>query len=59
MAKHGKPMRTNGEPCDKDFLVVGYGKLGGIELGHGSDLDLVFIHDGSPSEATDGAKPIA
>lgn len=58
-AKHGKPIRTNGEPCDKDFLVVGYGKLGGIELGHGSDLDLVFIHDGSPSDATDGAKPIA
>ena len=58
-AKYGKPMRTDGEPCDKDFLVVGYGKLGGVELGHGSDLDLVFIHDGSPSEATDGAKPIA
>jgi glutamate-ammonia-ligase adenylyltransferase len=25
--------------------VVGYGKLGGIELGYGSDLDLVFLHD--------------
>lgn len=29
----------------RPFLVVGYGKLGGIELGPGSDLDLVFIHD--------------
>lgn len=29
----------------RPFLIVGYGKLGGIELGPGSDLDLVFIHD--------------
>jgi glutamate-ammonia-ligase adenylyltransferase len=57
--KHGRPLRANGRPCDKDFLVVGYGKLGGIELGHGSDLDLVFIHDGNPSTVTDGVKPIA
>jgi len=25
--------------------VAGYGKLGGLELGYGSDLDLVFLHD--------------
>lgn len=29
-------------PMKKGFLVVGYGKLGGIELGYQSDLDLVF-----------------
>jgi glutamate-ammonia-ligase adenylyltransferase len=34
----------------RPFIIVGYGKLGGIELGHGSDLDLVFIHD-LPAEA--------
>jgi glutamate-ammonia-ligase adenylyltransferase len=27
------------------FIIVGYGKLGGLELGPGSDLDLVFLHD--------------
>ncbi len=27
------------------IAAIGYGKLGGIELGYGSDLDLVFIHD--------------
>jgi glutamate-ammonia-ligase adenylyltransferase len=27
--------------------VAGYGKLGGWELGYGSDLDLVFLHDSS------------
>jgi len=31
--------------ADRPFLIVGYGKLGGIELGPGSDLDLVFLHD--------------
>ena len=27
------------------FCVVGYGKLGGKELGYGSDLDIIFIYD--------------
>ena len=29
------------------IAVAGYGKLGGVELGYGSDLDLVFLHDSS------------
>jgi glutamate-ammonia-ligase adenylyltransferase len=29
---------------DRGFTVIAYGKLGGIELGYGSDLDLVFLH---------------
>ncbi len=28
----------------KAFVIVAYGKLGGGELGYGSDLDLVFLH---------------
>jgi glutamate-ammonia-ligase adenylyltransferase len=44
--------------CDPGFIIVGYGKVGGLELGHGSDLDLVFIHDGDPQAETDGPKPI-
>ena len=58
VAKHGAPLRSDGSPCDPDFIIVGYGKVGGIELGHGSDLDLVFIHDGDPQAETDGGKPI-
>jgi glutamate-ammonia-ligase adenylyltransferase len=27
------------------FGVVAYGKFGGIEMGYGSDLDLLFLHD--------------
>jgi glutamate-ammonia-ligase adenylyltransferase len=30
---------------DAHVIVVAYGKFGGIELGYGSDLDLVFLHD--------------
>ncbi len=29
-------------PC---FAIIGYGKLGGKELGYASDLDLVFLYD--------------
>ncbi|MFK3972240.1 bifunctional [glutamate--ammonia ligase]-adenylyl-L-tyrosine phosphorylase/[glutamate--ammonia-ligase] adenylyltransferase [Pseudomonas sp. NPDC087358] len=58
VARHGAPQRPDGTLCDPGFVIVGYGKVGGIELGHGSDLDLVFIHDGDPQAETDGAKPI-
>jgi glutamate-ammonia-ligase adenylyltransferase len=58
VSKYGAPRRADGSVCDPDFVIVGYGKVGGIELGHGSDLDLVFIHDGDPHAETDGVKPI-
>ena len=58
VARHGAPRRADGSQCDPDFIIVGYGKVGGLELGHGSDLDLVFIHDGDSQAETDGAKPI-
>ncbi len=44
-SKYGTPQRAQGEAAELDFVVVGYGKLGGIELSYGSDLDLVFLHD--------------
>ena len=40
------------------FIVIGYGKLGGIELGYGSDLDLVFLHDSDEKGKTTGPKKI-
>ena len=33
------------------FTIVGYGKLGGKELGYASDLDLVFLYDDDAPEA--------
>jgi glutamate-ammonia-ligase adenylyltransferase len=33
------------------FAIVGYGKLGGKELGYASDLDLVFVYEGDADQA--------
>ncbi|WP_020650465.1 bifunctional [glutamate--ammonia ligase]-adenylyl-L-tyrosine phosphorylase/[glutamate--ammonia-ligase] adenylyltransferase [Solimonas variicoloris] len=41
--QYGAPHRADGMAAG--FAVIGYGKFGGIELGYGSDLDLVFLHD--------------
>ncbi len=39
--------------------VAGYGKLGGLELGYASDLDLVFLHDSSGNvQLTNGERPL-
>jgi len=40
------------------FAVVGYGSLGGEELGFGSDLDLVFLYEAEPDAASAGARPL-
>ncbi|MCU7555606.1 bifunctional [glutamate--ammonia ligase]-adenylyl-L-tyrosine phosphorylase/[glutamate--ammonia-ligase] adenylyltransferase [Alteromonas sp. ASW11-19] len=42
----------------KGFAVIGYGKLGGFELGYGSDLDLVFLHNAPRDSVTNGKKSI-
>ncbi len=33
------------------FAVIGYGKLGGKELGYGSDLDIVFVYEDEDERA--------
>ncbi|WP_411726457.1 bifunctional [glutamate--ammonia ligase]-adenylyl-L-tyrosine phosphorylase/[glutamate--ammonia-ligase] adenylyltransferase [Methyloglobulus sp.] len=56
--KHGFPPGTDKENIN--FAVIGFGKLGGIELGYGSDLDLVFLYDCPDGNAmTTGAKPLS
>jgi [glutamine synthetase] adenylyltransferase / [glutamine synthetase]-adenylyl-L-tyrosine phosphorylase len=46
VAQFGAPMCGDGTSRRVvSICVVGYGKLGGIELGYSSDLDLVFLHD--------------
>lgn len=54
--RYGVPSHLEGN--DKGFAVIGYGKLGGYELGYGSDLDLVFMHNAPRSSNTDGKKTI-
>jgi glutamate-ammonia-ligase adenylyltransferase len=38
---------------DPLFGIIAYGKLGGKELGYGSDLDLVFIYDDEDERASE------
>ncbi len=58
--KYGQPRYLlNGEQRTAELCIVAYGKAGGIELSYGSDLDIVFLHDSSGSNAyTDGHKSI-
>jgi [glutamine synthetase] adenylyltransferase / [glutamine synthetase]-adenylyl-L-tyrosine phosphorylase len=56
--KHGLPPGTSSDNIN--FAVIGFGKLGGIELGYGSDLDLVFLYDCPDGNAmTSGEKPLS
>jgi glutamate-ammonia-ligase adenylyltransferase len=41
-AQYGEPRRGR-KPVG--FGVAAYGKFGGIEMGYGSDLDVLFLHD--------------
>jgi glutamate-ammonia-ligase adenylyltransferase len=43
-AAHVMKRRSGVEQLERGFSIIAYGKLGGIELGYGSDLDLVFLH---------------
>ena len=61
VAKHGVPVCDLQGPKNiqnKGFAVLGFGKLGGWELGYGSDLDLVFLHNCDGQQLTNGKKPI-
>lgn len=56
-AKYGQPRHLK-DRDGKGFAVVGYGKVGGWELGYNSDLDIVFMHDCPIDSYTDGQKEI-
>jgi glutamate-ammonia-ligase adenylyltransferase len=58
-ARHGYP---KGYQADQPipFMIVGFGKLGGLELGYASDLDMVYLSDErfAPDELTEGNRPL-
>ncbi|PXY90370.1 bifunctional [glutamate--ammonia ligase]-adenylyl-L-tyrosine phosphorylase/[glutamate--ammonia-ligase] adenylyltransferase [Gilliamella apis] len=56
VARYGKP--THLTDNQKGLVIIAYGKLGGWELGYGSDLDLVFLHDCPVDSMTNGDKQI-
>ena len=48
--------RHNTDPAFvPQFAVIGYGKLGGKELGYGSDLDIVFVFEKGDDNSDDDA----
>ena len=56
--KHGFP--PGSQSSCTGFAVIGFGKLGGLELAYGSDVDLVFIYDCQDGNAlTTGPSPIS
>jgi glutamate-ammonia-ligase adenylyltransferase len=48
LRQHHRPVPT--------FAVIAYGKLGGKELGYGSDLDVVFLYDDTDEPDPDRAQ---
>jgi len=57
-SRHGVPENLTSID-DYGFAIIGYGKLGGSELGFNSDLDLVFLFDQDINSKTNGIKPIS
>ena len=45
--KYGTPRLKNGTPCA--FSICGLGKFGGREMGYASDIELLFLYEGSGS----------
>ncbi len=59
VAKHGPPY-CDGNNSVQGFAIIGYGKLGGRELGYGSDLDMIFLYEGCDGRGeTRGRRPLA
>lgn len=52
--EHGSPRMKNGRPSA--FSILGLGKFGGRELGYASDIELMFVYEGSGR--TRGKNPV-
>ena len=66
LASHAMTTRHGWPSCeqassrsDLDFVVVAYGKLGSLELGYTSDLDMIFLYGNCEAGGnTDGEKQV-
>jgi glutamate-ammonia-ligase adenylyltransferase len=58
--RYGRPMgEMDGAASEQGFVILAYGKLGSLELGYGSDLDLVFVHEQTGGTLhTDGERSV-
>jgi len=60
-AKFGEPMAIfpDGARRPYRFVVLGMGKLGGLELNFSSDVDLIYIYESGRWEAADNQKSLS
>jgi [glutamine synthetase] adenylyltransferase / [glutamine synthetase]-adenylyl-L-tyrosine phosphorylase len=49
---------VHGKIAGSEFIILGYGRLGGQALTHASDLDLVLLFTGQLCEESDGGRPL-
>ncbi|MCG8689454.1 MAG: bifunctional [glutamate--ammonia ligase]-adenylyl-L-tyrosine phosphorylase/[glutamate--ammonia-ligase] adenylyltransferase [Desulfobacterales bacterium] len=57
--RYGRPEGIEGENIDGcGFAVIAYGKVGGLEMGYKSDLDLVFLFEAEPGYTQGGERSI-
>lgn len=57
--KYGIPGNVSGQSLnDCGFAIVAYGKVGGLEMGYKSDLDIVFLHRGESGTTKGQSKSI-
>ena len=57
--RYGVPTHLTGNGIDYcGFAIVAYGKVGGLEMGYKSDLDLVFLYHGEHGDTQGGERSI-
>jgi glutamate-ammonia-ligase adenylyltransferase len=50
--------RQHGRVPGSDFIILALGRMGGAELTHASDLDLIYLFSGDFAAESDGPKPL-
>jgi [glutamine synthetase] adenylyltransferase / [glutamine synthetase]-adenylyl-L-tyrosine phosphorylase len=50
--------RQHGRVPDSDLIILALGRMGGAELTHASDLDLIYLFDGDFTAESDGVRPL-
>ena len=50
--------RSHGKIPDGELVILALGRMGGAELTHASDLDLIYLFTGDFTRESDGAKPL-
>ena len=50
--------QAHGKFPNGELVILGLGRLGGCELTHASDLDIIYLHTGEPGLSSDGRRPL-